>query len=202
MHDSVHVFRLTQARLDDPPLYKPMKHTFWIWISIVAISAGACAQTLPNNPQPAPSGTADWVPVQDLANGQLISVARSGTSSVPCRFAGATNDTLFCNSLFTGMEYRFNRDEIERVRLDDKRRNLRLLVGGLAAVGFVWGVATPNNDGTPRFVNGLAGAGAGALAGIVVSVPVALFVPGRLVYRHPGTERKSAASEPRARTAP
>lgn len=171
-----------------------MKHIFLIWIFILAISAGAFAQGLPDNPQAAPTGAADWVRVQDLANGQQISVSRPGISSVPCRFAGATNDTLYCNSLFTGREYRFNRDEIGRVRMDDKRRNLHLLIGGLAAAGFVWGVAVPNNDGTPRFLNGLAGAGAGALAGIVVSVPAALLIPGRLVYRHPGKDRQAHES--------
>jgi hypothetical protein len=167
-----------------------MRCSVWILIAIVLQSAAAGAQTLPDNPQAAPSGIADWGRVQDLANGQQISVARPGGSSVPCRFAGATNDTLFCNSLFSGREYQFKRDEVGRVRMDDKRRNLHLLIGGLAAAGFVLGVAVPNNDGTPRFVNGLAGAGAGALAGIVVSLPVALLVPGRLVYRRPGIDHQ------------
>ena len=160
-----------------------MKSSLWILIAIVFLSAAAGAQALPDDPQAAPSGTADWVRLQDLANGQQISVARPGGSSVPCRFAGTTKDTLFCTSLFTDREYRFDRAEIVRVRMDDKRRNLHLLIGGLAAAGFIWGVAVPNNNGTPRFLNGLAGAGAGALAGSVVSVPAALLSPGRLVYR-------------------
>jgi hypothetical protein len=101
---------------------------------------------------------------------------------VPCLFAGATRDSLFCDSRFSGREYRFDRSEVERVRMDDKRRNMRILIGSFAAAGFVWGVAKSNSDGTPRGLVGLAGAGLGALAGCAVSVPAAFLIPGRLVY--------------------
>jgi len=144
---------------------------------------------LPDNPEPVNAGAGDWNRVRDLANSGEITVARAGGHAVPCRFAGATKDYLFCDSLFSNREYGFSRAEVNHVRMDDKRRNLRIVIGALAAAGFVWGVATPPNVGTPRAVNGLAGAGLGALAGCAVSIPAAFLIPGRLVYRHPPPDR-------------
>ena len=144
---------------------------------------------LPDSPEPATTGASDWNRVRDLANSDEITVARAGGRPVPCRFAGATNDYLFCDALFSNRAYRFDRAEVECVRRDDKRRNLHILVGTFAAAGFVWGVAAPQNDGTPRFLVGLAGAGLAALAGCAVSIPAAFLIPGRLVYRHPPPDR-------------
>jgi hypothetical protein len=163
------------------------KHFFIIvLVGLTLLPPTARTQTLPDNPEPAPEPPAGWVRVQDLARGEEITVAKGGMFSVPCRFAGATDNELFCDSMFSGREYRFRREEIGRVRMDDKRRNMRILVGSFAAAGLVWGiVAPPNpNDGTPRAVSGLGGAAIGALAGLVVSVPAAFLIPGRLVYRH------------------
>jgi hypothetical protein len=174
-----------------------MRTVFWNLIafaSIALLPAILPAQALPDNPEPAPSGRADWARVQDLANGEQITVARPGSFSVPCRFAGATKDDLFCDSLFSGREYRFNRSEVARVRMDDKKRNMHILIGALAVAGLVWGVATPPGNGTPRALDGLAGAGAGAFAGLVVSLPAALLIPGRTVYRQSITDRKPHSS--------
>jgi len=106
-----------------------------------------------------------------------------GSHSEPCRFAGATDNDLFCDSLYSGREYQFKRSEISAVRMDDKRRNLRIVIGGFAAAGLIWGVAKQPNPGVPRAVDGLAGAALGGLAGCVVSVPASLLIPGRVVFR-------------------
>jgi hypothetical protein len=175
------------------------KHFFSIvLLSLVLLPATAWTQTLPDNPEPARTPSAGWVRIQDLARGEEINVARGGTFSVPCRFAGATDKELFCDSLFSGREYRFSRAEVERVRMDDKRRNMRILVGSFAAAGLILGVAGPRsaNDVTPRALEGLAGAGIGALAGLVVSVPAAFLIPGRLVYRHSPAEGKTGPPAP------
>ncbi|MGA9670073.1 MAG: hypothetical protein WBQ94_12745 [Terracidiphilus sp.] len=149
-------------------------------------------QRLPNNPEPAPAGKADWERVQDLANGEEIMVERGRGLPVPCLFAGATGDYLFCDSMYSGHQYRFVRSQVQRVRRDDKRRNVHILIGGLAAAGFIWGVATPPADGYPRLLGGLAGAGIGAFAGVVVGLPVALLVPGRTVFHQSISKNKAA----------
>ena len=146
---------------------------------------------LPDNPEPVNAGAGDWSRVRDLVNSDEITVARAGGRPVLCRFAGATNDYLFCDSLFGDRSYRFDRAEAEGVRRNDKRRNLHILIGAFAAGGLVLGVAGPpsSSNGTPRALSGLAGAGLGALAGCAVSIPAAFLIPGRLVYRHPPPDR-------------
>jgi hypothetical protein len=164
--------------------HRGMKKLIWTLTVFAQLSATGLAQVLPDNPQPALPGVSDWNRVQDLANGEGITVARPGELAVPCRFSGATNDALFCDSFYSGTEYRFDRAEVERVRSDDKRRNFAIVVGTLTAAGFIWGVASPPNAGTPRVEGGIAGAALGALAGLVVAVPASILIPGRLVYRH------------------
>lgn len=170
-------------------------------VRAIAVDSNA-SQALPNNPEPAPAGKADWARVQDLANGEEIMVERGGGLPVPCLFAGATGDYLFCDSLYSGHQYRFVRSQVQRVRMDDKRRNMHILIGGLAAAGFVWGVATPPSDGYPRLLGGLAGAGIGAFAGVVVGLPVALLVPGRTVFHQSISKGKAAAPVVKPESAP
>jgi hypothetical protein len=151
------------------------------------------SQALPNNPEPAPAGKADWGRVQDLANGEEIMVERGRGLPVPCLFAGASGDYLFCDSMYSGNQYRFARSQVQRVRMDDKRRNLHTLIGGMATAGFIWGVATPPANGDSRLLTGLAGAAIGALAGVVVGLPVALLVPGRTVFHQSISKNKATA---------
>jgi len=149
------------------------------------------AQQVPANAvypdAPATSDASDWTRVAELARGDEISVARTGGRSMRCEFAGATKDYLFCDARFRDGEYRFDRAEVERVRRDDGRRNVHIAIGGLAAAGFVWGLADPRlqSKGTPRVLVGLSGGAFGALTGCAISIPVALLVPGRMIYRHP-----------------
>lgn len=184
-----------------------MKSKFWFYCAVLlfaSLPAATWAQGLPDNPEPARPDAAGWNRVQELANGEEITVAHGRLHAVPCRFAGATDDDLFCDSLFSGGQYRFSRAEVERVRMEDKRRNMRILIGTFAAAGFIWGAATPPPTGStaPRLVGGLAGAAVGGFAGLVVSLPAALLIPGRLVYHRPPAEHKPSASAPTAQSAP
>jgi len=183
-----------------------MKNKFCFYgavLLLASLPAATWAQELPDNPEPA-SDAAGWNRVQDLANGEEITVTHGRLHSVPCRFTGATDNDLFCDSMFSGREYRFSRAEVERVRLEDKRRNMRILIGAFAAAGFIWGAATPPPAGStaPRFLDGLAGAAAGGFVGLAVSLPAALLIPGRLVYHRPPAEHKPSASAPAAQSAP
>lgn len=171
---------------------------FIAMFSLVVLPAAATAQALPDNPQPAATTAADWSRVQDLANGEDIMVARGAGFAVPCQFAGATKDYLFCDSIYSRREYRFDRSQVQRIRMDDKRRNMHILIGGLAAVGFIWGVAAPTGDGNSRIVDSLVGAGAGAFAGVVLSLPVALLIPGRTVFHQSVSRAKAVAPKPDA----
>ena len=182
-----------------------MRITIWNLMAVVAFAwtpGVLAAQALPENPEPAPAGKADWGRVQELANGEQIMVTRGRGYPVLCQFSGATKDTLFCDSIYSGREYRFNRVQVQRVRMDDKKRNVHLLIGGLAAAGFIWGVATPPTDGSPRFLTGLVGAGAGAFAGLVVGLPVALLIPGRTVFHQSISKSTTTAPAVKPESAP
>jgi hypothetical protein len=177
--------------------------------ALVLLPATLAAQALPDNPEPAGSnsartGSADWGRVQGLANGEAITVGRPGGPSVRCQFAGATSDSLFCDSFYTQRQYRFNRAEVERVRSDDKRRNVRIVVGALTAAGFTWGVTEPpsSHDGIPRFLAGFAGAGLGAITGVALALPTALLIPGKLIYRHSRRDGNSPTTATSAEQAP
>jgi hypothetical protein len=173
------------------------------------LSASLAAQALPDSPEPtgtnsARTGPAAWVRVQELVNGEAISVTQPGAPSVRCRFAGATSDSLFCDSFYGEKQYRFNRVEVERVRSDDKRRNVRIVVGALTAAGFTWGVTEPpsSHDGIPRFLAGFAGAGLGAITGVALALPTALLIPGKLIYRHSRRDGNSPTTATSAEQAP
>ena len=144
------------------------------------------AQAPPENP--APSGSADWNRVGNLVHDQEIVVSARGGRQLHCLFTGATDATLFCEPyLDRGGEFHFDRADIDQVRLNQGRRNMKIVIWSLAAAGFAWGAADNHTaeQGAPRLVSGLLGAGVGAMAGLVVSLPVALLIPGKLIYRRP-----------------
>jgi hypothetical protein len=176
----------------------------FVLLSLALLPTAVRTQTLHDNPEPVRARSADWDRVQDLARGDGITVARAGTYSVPCRFVGATDNELFCDSMFSGREYRFSRAEVERVRMEDKRKNMRILIGSFAAAGLVWGVATPPPTGStaPRVVDGLAGAALGGFVGLIVSVPAAVLIPGRLIYRHSPSYAKTGHPAPPSKEGP
>jgi len=157
----------------------------YLLLLLIVVPAAAWAQALPNAPQPGSADDASWSHVEGLNRGDQIMVSRPGGGfSTPCRFAGATDGMLFCDAVYGDPEYKFPRADITKIRRDDKRRNMRIVIGSFAAAGFIAGVAVPPQAGPPRIVNGMIGAGVGAFGGLLVSLPVALLVPGRLVYRH------------------
>lgn len=154
------------------------------------------AQAPPENP--APSGSADWNRVGNLVHDQEIVVSARGGRQLHCLFTGATDATLFCEPyLDRGGEFHFDRADIDQVRLNQGRRNMKIVIWSLAAAGFVWGVSDPrlSTGGEPRLLTGLAGGAAGGFAGLIASLPAALLIPGKLVYRRPVHALSAAAPE-------
>ncbi|MGA2887419.1 MAG: hypothetical protein ABSE51_05155 [Terracidiphilus sp.] len=176
-----------------------MKHLLWIPIAIVLLPSAARSQALPDNPQPAKPAATGWSRVADLAHDEEIVVAGAGSHDLHCRFAGATDDYLFCNSNFPWINdrgYQLDRAEIETIRLNQSHRNLKITVGTAAAASGVWaGIRTANHDNASTAVfTGIFGTGIGALAGLVVAIPVEILVPGRLIYRQPPPKRNARSS--------
>jgi hypothetical protein len=179
-----------------------MKLLLWIPILTVLLPFAARTQTLPNSPKPAKPDANGWNRVADLPRDEEITVARTGKFTQRCRFDGATPDRLFCYRSYPFSEernFQIDRAEVKTVRLDQTRRNFRLIVGSAAVAGFVAGAALPKPRGYeyPRYLRGIGGAALGALAGLVVAVPVELLIPGKVIYRQPQPEPDSlSSSEP------
>jgi hypothetical protein len=149
------------------------------------------AQSLPENPAPSTSGATDWNRVGSLVHDQEIVVSARGGRELRCLFTGATDATLFCEPYLSrggGGEFHFDRADVDQVRLNQGRRNMKIVIWSLAGAGFVWGVSDPrlSADGAPRILDGLALGALGGAAGAILSLPAALFVPGKLVYRRAG----------------
>ena len=187
-----------------------MKRFCIILIALASVSSAMHAQKLPDSPKPAQSNSAgsssaesssaDWNRVADLAHDDQIIVSADGGRNVHCLFSGAIDSTLFCEPYLSRddfAEYRFPRNEVETVRLNQQRRNQRIIFWSLTAAGFIWGVSGPSSsyNGTPRGLVGIAGGAAGAFAGLVVSFPVSLAIPGKLVYRRPANAPNAATTK-------
>jgi hypothetical protein len=159
------------------------------------------AQSLPENPAPSQPGSADWNRVGNLVHDQEIVVSARGGRELHCLFTGVTDATLFCEPyLSRGGEFHFDRADVDQIRLNQGRRNMKIVIWSLAGAGFVWGVSDPrfSTDGVPRVLDGLAlGTLAGA-AGAILSLPAALFIPGKLVYRRPAHPLSAASPQPSA----
>jgi hypothetical protein len=158
------------------------------------------AQSLPDSPTPPPSGSADWNRVGSLVHDQEIVVSARGGRQLRCLFTGATDATLFCEPYLSRAgdgEFHFDRADVDQVRLNQGRRNMKIVIWSLAGAGFVWGVSDPrlSTGGEPRLLTGLAGGAAGAFTGLVVSLPAALLIPGKLVYHRPAHALSAAAPE-------
>jgi hypothetical protein len=152
------------------------------------------AQALPDAPNP--TDATGWNRVGDLARGEEIMVARSGGLSIPCRFAGATNTQLFCDSLFSEREMRFNRADIEKVRQDQSRRDFWTIIGGGAVgVGLWTGISSvKTHDSRTAVAEGVAGAAIGAFLAFIPAEAVKAFhlIPGRLIYRKTAREKPAS----------
>jgi hypothetical protein len=171
-----------------------MKHLVTILTALALLPAAAHAQDEANQ-----QAAASWNRLAALDRGQEIVVKAAPGRTARCLFSGAIDTALFCEPYFQrpdGAEYRFDRAQVEQVRLNQMRRNMHIVIWSVTAAGFIWGVSDPrlSTNGTPRFVTGLAGAGAGAMAGLVISLPAALLIPGKLIYRRPALFHRSAPS--------
>ena len=124
-------------------------------------AASQSAQSAPPvNPGP-PNGA--WRKIQRLVHGEPIVVSSTYGPSMACRFAGATEDALFCDAQGApdGSGYRFERATVISVRAERAKRNYHpFLIGSMIAVGTVVGVRVASN----------ADAGSGAGAGVLAAV--------------------------------
>jgi hypothetical protein len=159
--------KLCQANLD--PLLEVraansvsqrMKSFVWIPIAFVLLPVGLCAQALPDAPVPAPPNPqasvppapydARWNRIEQISDGQLIVVRTTHGDKVRCRFAGATNNCLFCDP--PGMQssqpgLRFDRASIVSVREAEPKSDRHPVLLTVAAVlGIAVGVAAAQGD--------------------------------------------------------
>jgi hypothetical protein len=159
------------------------------------LPAALAAQALPDAPNPADA--TGWNRVGELARGDEIMVARGRGPSMPCRFAGATNEDLFCESLFSQREMRFKRVDIEKIRLDQSRRDFWTIIGGGAVgVGLWAGISSVRtHDSRTAVAEGLAGTAVGAFLAFFPAETVRAFhlIPGRLIYRRVTREKSTPA---------
>jgi hypothetical protein len=183
-----------------------MKHLWLTLIALSCISAALPAQALPDSPQPvdpqaSESSSTDWNNVAGLAHDEEIVVKTTTGRTEKCLFSGAIDTTLFCGPYLSrgdGGQYRFPRGEVEQVQLNQQHRNQRIVFWSMTAAGFIWGVSGPSSsfNGTPRGLVGLAGGAAGALAGVVVSFPASLLIPGKLVYQRSANAGQPSSTQP------
>jgi hypothetical protein len=181
----------------------------WIFLLIPAIILAQPAPITPAAPsiappaaaaQPVQSGNADWSRVGALVHDQPIVVSASGGRTLHCLYTGATDASLFCEPplyrQYDG-EYHVDRADIEQVRLNQTQRNLKIVIWSLVAAGAALGAADPHtlNRDAPRLAGGLVGAAGGAMAGVIISFPVALLIPGKLIYRHRGGALPAASPQ-------
>lgn len=187
-----------------------MRHIFinsaiLIALMLTAFAAGAqvdpqdqpAAQT-PAHPYLTPSGSkGDWSRVRELSHDEEINVWSSHNRHTRCLFTGATDDFLFCEPVYARQgsgEYRFNRADVDKVRLEQGEHHFKTTIAVGTLAGVALGAALPTSNSGERVVGGLAGGLAGFLAGVIVAGPVAIFVPGHLVYERPHSPRKSQIS--------
>ncbi|WP_348262721.1 hypothetical protein P8935_23390 [Telmatobacter sp. DSM 110680] len=136
----------------------------------------------------------DWNRLRGLVHQEEINVWASRNRHVRCLFSGATENYLFCEPLYSyrgNGEFRFDRADVDKVRLEQGERNFKRTIAVSAGVGAVtMAAATNTSNGGDRLLGALAGGLAGSLVGIIIAGPVALLTPGHLVYQRPPTHKK------------
>lgn len=123
-----------------------------ISIAFVLLPVGLRAQALPDAPVPAQPNPqtpapydARWSRIEQISDGQPIVVRTLNGDKVRCRFAGATNDCLFCDPL--GLQssqpgLRFDRASIVSVHEAEPKSDLHpVLLTVSAVLGIAVGVA-------------------------------------------------------------
>lgn len=186
-----------------------------IWSTLcLLIPFGMRAQSMPNDPSGSPANAAqtlpiiyeapsrpaeDWNRVRNLAHDEEINVWASRNRHVRCLFTGATDDYLFCEPAYsrwhsTSGEYRFSRIDVDKIRLEQSDRNFRRAITTTTVAGVIAGAALTNTKyGGERVLGGLAGGLAGVMTGAIIGGPIAIFVPGQLVYERPRAPRSAHA---------
>jgi hypothetical protein len=192
-----------------------MRHfwiTYAILIALILMAFAAGGQTPPNQTSPQSQtpaqtppayitparGNEDWNRVRDLVHDEEINVWSSHNRHVRCLFTGATDDFLFCEPRYAregSGEYRFERADVDKIRLEQGNRNFKATLTVTTVAGVIAGAALPNtSNGGERIIGGLAGGLAGTMAGAIIGGPIAIFVPGHLVYQRPHDPHKSQDS--------
>lgn len=149
-----------QASSEPSPGSQLMKSALWISIAFFLLPATLIAQALPDAPTPAPPSPqapappvpydARWSRIQHISDGQLIVVHTTSGEMVRCRFAGATNNCLFCDP--PGMQssqpgLRFDRATIVSVQEPEPKSDLHpVLLTVSAVLGIAVGVAAAQGD--------------------------------------------------------
>ena len=140
----------------------------------------------------------DWNRLGELTHQEEINVWASRNRQVHCLFTGATENFLFCEPRYPfqgGSEYRFDRADVDKVRLEQGERNFKRTIGLSALAGAVTGAALRGNSNSgDRVLGALAGGLGGTLVGVILAGPVALLTPGHLVYQRPRAQKSSNVS--------
>lgn len=174
----------------------------------------AAGTTLPAAPLPAPRTPTpqeemQWSNLQQLNHDQPIRIYANGGRDQSCLFTGATGSMLFCEPAYAnrpGLEYRFDRADVENIRLDQTHRNMHraLVIPTIAGAvaGVIFGAVADNRNNCPsglcEIVGGAIGAFTGGLAGIVIALPAGLLIPGKRIYHreHHASAHRSTHPSP------
>ena len=143
--------------------------------AVAMLPASALAQALPDAPAP-PSATAPtapdarWARIERISDGQPIVVHATSGALIHCRFAGATDASLFCDPLNPRVDrpgYEFDRASVVSVRESHAENNWHpVLLTAMAVVGTAFGIAaTRSMDGRGAATVGLLSAGVVGLIG-------------------------------------
>jgi hypothetical protein len=142
---------------------RALKSILWISLALVLLPAATRPQALPDNLAPAPFDPR-WNHIEQISDGQRITVRTTSGTKVRCRFAGATDACLFCDPPGPQRNqagYRFDRASVVSVMESRPASDLHpgLLVA-MAIVGAAFGIAsTRNNDDRGAAAIGLISAG-------------------------------------------
>jgi hypothetical protein len=144
--------------------------------SAAGIPQTAGTQPSQQSPPPGPPN-GDWRKIQRLIHGEPIVVTSTYGPSQACRFAGATDDALFCDAPGApdGSGYRFERATVISVQATRPQHNyhpawIASVIGGGLAVGII--AAQSNDAGDAARIGAV-----GALVVGAIGAPLALLQP-------------------------
>lgn len=156
----------------------------------LAADAAAQSRAEAGHAAPVPLDLSGWNRIGDLRDGQKIVVSLLSGFPMHCTFRGITDRSLFCEQrgLLLGFDTsEIGRDDIARVRTDDYPRDRGIVMAVLGGAGLVEGAAAPTtpDTGAMRAGQALLLGAIGAGVGYAVSLPIAVFAPGKTIYRRP-----------------